>query len=150
MEIPVFNIRPQDKGDGQAGRGNRVNGLITPGRAMTMESVAGKNPVTHVGKIYNVVAGLIAEALVDRIDGVEEAQCLLVSRIGHPVRDPAIAHVRIRGAAADALDRLREPIGQVVRSQLEGLPALQEELVAGTLSIDRWPFRVPGARAGAG
>ncbi len=35
--------------DGQAGRGNRANGLITPGRPMTLESLAGKNPVTHVG-----------------------------------------------------------------------------------------------------
>ena len=44
--------------DGQAGRGNRSNGLIAPGRPMTMESVAGKNPVNHVGKLYNLVAGL--------------------------------------------------------------------------------------------
>jgi S-adenosylmethionine synthetase len=36
--------------DGEAGRGNRINGLITPYRPMTMESAAGKNPVTHVGK----------------------------------------------------------------------------------------------------
>ena len=47
--------------DGQVGRGNRVGGLITPGRPMTLEAAAGKNPVSHVGKLYNVVAGLIAE-----------------------------------------------------------------------------------------
>ena len=57
--------------DGEAGRGNRANGLITPYRPMTMESVAGKNPVTHVGKLYNVTAGLIAEAIVNEVDGCE-------------------------------------------------------------------------------
>ncbi len=30
---------------GQVGRGNRVNGLITPGRCMSLEAAAGKNPV---------------------------------------------------------------------------------------------------------
>ena len=31
---------------------------------MTIESVAGKNPVTHVGKLYNLAAGLACERLV--------------------------------------------------------------------------------------
>jgi S-adenosylmethionine synthetase len=39
--------------DGVTGRGNRANGLITPFRPMTLEAMAGKNPVTHVGKLYN-------------------------------------------------------------------------------------------------
>jgi S-adenosylmethionine synthetase len=36
--------------DGEVGRGNRVNGLITPYRPMSLEAAPGKNPVTHVGK----------------------------------------------------------------------------------------------------
>jgi len=39
--------------DGQVGRGNRFNGLITPQRPMSLEADAGKNPVNHIGKIYN-------------------------------------------------------------------------------------------------
>ena len=42
--------------DGEAGRGIRIDGLIAPYRPMTMESVAGRNPVTHVGKLYNIIA----------------------------------------------------------------------------------------------
>ena len=53
--------------DGQVGRGNRVNGLITPGRPMSLEAAAGKNPVTHVGKIYNVLARKICETLVTTV-----------------------------------------------------------------------------------
>ena len=56
--------------DGEAGRGNRANGLITPYRPMTMELVAGKNPVNHVGKLYNLVAGLIAADLVSEVEGI--------------------------------------------------------------------------------
>lgn len=49
---------------------------------MSMESVAGKNPVTHVGKTYNITAQRLASALVAEIEGVQGAQCCLVSRIG--------------------------------------------------------------------
>ena len=50
--------------DGQVGRGNRVNGLITPGCSMSLEAVVVKNPVSHVGNRYNVLAQTIAEAIV--------------------------------------------------------------------------------------
>jgi S-adenosylmethionine synthetase len=49
--------------DGSVGRGNRVNGIITPMRSMTLEAAAGKNPVNHVGKIYSVLATEMAESI---------------------------------------------------------------------------------------
>jgi len=66
--------------DGEVGRGNRANGLITPYRPMSLEATAGKNPVTHVGKIYNVLAQRIAAGIVRETAGVEEAYCSLLSR----------------------------------------------------------------------
>lgn len=42
--------------DGATGRGNRGNGLVFPHASMTMEAIAGKNPLSHEGKIYNVPA----------------------------------------------------------------------------------------------
>jgi S-adenosylmethionine synthetase len=81
--------------DGQVGRGNRVNGLITPYRPMSLEAVAGKNPVTHVGKIYNVIARGVAEAIVAAESGIAAAQCLMVSRIGTPVTWPAIIDIKL-------------------------------------------------------
>lgn len=71
--------------DGQTGRSNRANGLITPYRPMTLEACAGKNPVTHVGKLYNVAASRLAAAIVAEIDAVTGAECVLVSQIGEPV-----------------------------------------------------------------
>ncbi len=59
--------------DGQVGRGNRVNGLITPCRPMSLEAAAGKNPVSHAGKIYNVVAQRIAETLAATVPQVSAA-----------------------------------------------------------------------------
>ena len=127
--------------DGQAGRGNRANGLITPGRPMTLESVAGKNPRTHVGKLYNVAAGLLAEALVEEIDAVREAECVLVSRVGHPIDDPPLADVRLRCApgAGEAPWRRAEAL---VREHVRAIPGLWRELVEGRVALDRWPLRV--------
>jgi S-adenosylmethionine synthetase len=74
---------------------------------MTMESVAGKNPVTHVGKLYNALAGLVAQDLVDGIPGVAEATCHLVSQIGRSIADPQLADVRLRCDDLDDAARAR-------------------------------------------
>jgi S-adenosylmethionine synthetase len=72
--------------DGQVGRGNRINGLITPMRPMSLEAAAGKNPVCHVGKLYQVMARLIVERL-------GEATCMMVSQIGAPITEPQVVLV---------------------------------------------------------
>lgn len=81
--------------DGQVGRGNRANGLITPYRPMTLEATAGKNPITHTGKLYNLVAGEIAAEITKDPD-ISEAECYLVSQIGMPITEPQLVHVKIR------------------------------------------------------
>jgi S-adenosylmethionine synthetase len=127
--------------DGQAGRGNRVNGLITPGRAMTIESVAGKNPITHVGKLYNLAAGLAAERLVDSLPEIRGAACRLVSRIGHPIEEPQLVEVQIAGVDPQGETDLCREIERIMREELDHLPQLAEELVRGDLRLNRWPFR---------
>jgi len=106
---------------------------------MTMESVAGKNPVTHVGKLYNLLAGLLAEDLVAELSGVSEATCHLVSRIGRPVDDPRVVDVRLRAddpAAAEAVQ-----VEPIVRRHLERATSLWQELASGAIELDRWPLR---------
>jgi S-adenosylmethionine synthetase len=121
--------------DGQVGRGNRVTGLITPYRAMSLEAVAGKNPVTHVGKLYNVVGQRIAAALVEELADVGAAECHLVSRIGRPVDDPLIADLRLRTADGAPLERLERPAEEILRRELARLPDLLEEIVAGRVRL---------------
>lgn len=56
-----------DKGDqGAVGRGNRFNGVISVNREMNVEAAAGKNPVHHAGKVYNIASHLISKTLFDR------------------------------------------------------------------------------------
>lgn len=61
--LTVTGTSAEGGDDGQVGRGNRLNGLITPCRPMSLEAAAGKNPVSHVGKLYNILAHKICTVL---------------------------------------------------------------------------------------
>jgi len=119
--------------DGATGRGNRGSGLITPMRPMSIEAIAGKNPVNHVGKIYNVVAGRAAEEIAE-LDGVEEAYVTLVSRIGAPLTEPLLRAVEIRGDERPDGGAERR-IEAIVDRHLEDIGDLVEDFVAGRLRV---------------
>src|SRR5262249_32899543 len=133
--LTVVGTSAEAGDDGEVGRGNRTSGLITPYRPMTMEAAAGKNPVSHVGKLYNLIAGRIAGAIVGEVTGVTEATCLLVSRIGSPVDEPDVAHVTLAPAPKVATEQVQAEVHRIVCDQLEGLPALREELLLGQLLL---------------
>jgi S-adenosylmethionine synthetase len=127
--------------DGEAGRGNRVNGLITPYRPMTLECAFGKNPVTHVGKLYSVAASLIAEDLVAAHPELASAECFLVSQIGHPIDQPQLVDVRLAlppSAAAPPVSQIEETVAH----HLAGLRTLADDQLSGALVIGRWPLRL--------
>jgi S-adenosylmethionine synthetase len=121
--------------DGQVGRGNRVNGLITPCRPMSLEAAAGKNPVTHVGKIYNVVARDIAEALVATVPEIARAQCLMVSSVGAPVNEPALMHIKLTTRNGAPADGLRSRVEEIAAERLASIPGLVDAFVAGTIEL---------------
>ncbi len=121
--------------DGQVGRGNRVNGLITPCRPMSLEAAAGKNPVTHVGKIYNVIARRIAETLVTMVPEVTAAQCLMVSRIGTPVTSPAVLQVKLATRDQFPVAQLRRQVEEISVNALSGIPNLIDDFMAGKIEV---------------
>jgi S-adenosylmethionine synthetase len=127
--------------DGQTGRGNRVGGLITPCRPMTLEAAGGKNVVTHVGKSYSIVAHQIARALVAKCPDIAEATCMLVSRIGSPVETPQVVELQIQTRNGIALDTLREPAEGIARECLRRVSGLSTLLLE-TASVEspaEWP-----------
>ena len=115
--------------DGEVGRGNRVNGLITPYRPMTVEAAAGKNPVSHVGKLYQVGANRLARRLVADLAEVQAAECYLVSRIGSPVDTPQITEIGVRTREDVPLSSVRDRIEEIARAELGRLGSLWRELV---------------------
>lgn len=141
LYLTVTGTSAEAGDDGEAGRGNRVNGLITPCRPMTMESAAGKNPVTHVGKLYNICAGLIAARVVEEVPEVEAVHCLLLSRIGQAIDRPQIVDLRVAPRDGSRLDHLKPALNAIVQDEIGKLPHLAVELLDGRIVLDRWPLR---------
>lgn len=115
--------------DGETGRGNRSSGLITPYRMMTMEAAAGKNPVTHVGKLYQLMSTDVSRRIVTEITDIKAAECLLVSEIGRPVSDPYLVDIAIDTPAAHQATRSR--IEELVVDVLGSAAELTDDLIHG-------------------
>lgn len=93
--LSLLGTSAEDADSGQVGRGNRVNGLIAMNRPLGTEAAAGKNPVSHVGKIYNVLSHKMARDIYQGIEGIKEVYVLLLSRIGAPVDRPQLATAQL-------------------------------------------------------
>ncbi|MFB6115128.1 MAG: methionine adenosyltransferase [Candidatus Nanohalobium sp.] len=97
--------------DGSVGRGNRVNGLITPNRPMSLEAASGKNPVTHVGKIYNLLAHEVAMDIHERSG--EFAEVKIVSQIGEKIDKPQRVAVKTEASEEDVEEAVEEQLSQI-------------------------------------
>ncbi len=119
--LTVSGLSAEMGDDGQVGRGNRYNGLITPGQQMGIEAVAGKN-ISHPGKLYQVLAFKIAKQLIQKVK-LKKANVKLVTQIGKPLDEPMVASIQIQGDL-----ELRE-IKQIVDNAFKNLGKTQEELI---------------------
>jgi S-adenosylmethionine synthetase len=135
LYLTVTGTSAESGDDGEVGRGNRTNGLITPYRPMNMEAAAGKNPVTHVGKLYNLAAQRITNALVDNLAEVEEAYCYLVSTIGRPVAEPQVVDLQVRLVPGATLAAVQAPIREIFNDQLSQMMVIRQELVDGLIKV---------------
>lgn len=122
---------------GQVGRGNRVNGVIALLRPAGSEAAAGKNPVSHVGKIYNVLSFKIANDIVDRVEGVEEVYVWLLSQIGTPVNKPRLVSVQAVLEEGLSMEALEKPIAEVVEEDLsdDSLRSFINDLIEGKMKV---------------
>jgi len=125
-----------DSGDsGEVGRGNRVNGLISLNRPFCSEAAAGKNPVSHVGKIYNALTYKIARDVYEQVPEVEEVYIWLLSKIGTSIDQPAIAAAQVIMKGNNSLETVRTEIREVLDYELENIDKFCVELAHGKIPI---------------
>lgn len=120
---------------GQVGRGNRVNGVIPLNRHVGMEAAAGKNPVSHVGKIYNFLTHRIASSIYERVEGLEEINVWLVSQIGKPIDQPLIAAARVITKQGVSIESVRKGIEEVMDAELERIDKFCIDLARGKIPV---------------
>ncbi len=124
-----------DSGDsGEVGRGNRVNGLISLNRPFCSEAASGKNPVSHVGKIYNFLTFRMAQRIYDEVSELEEVYIWLLSKIGNPIDHPAAAVAQVVMKDNNHLGEVKHEINDVLDNELENIEKFCMELAEGKIS----------------
>ncbi|MFP3165907.1 MAG: methionine adenosyltransferase [Nitrososphaeria archaeon] len=131
--LTVTGTSAENGDDGQVGRGNRANGLITPFRPMSLEATAGKNPISHTGKLYSVLAMDIAKKLVEENKHITSANVYMLSQIGSPITEPQSVYVE---ASADISDEAVSSYAEsVVKDSLQEAPKLWLKILEGNVSL---------------
>ncbi|MFZ2412320.1 MAG: methionine adenosyltransferase [Candidatus Methanoperedens sp.] len=132
--LTVTGTSAEDADSGQVGRGNRVNGIIPLNRPVSSEAAAGKNPVSHVGKIYNVLSHRIANEIYTNVPDIKEVYVWLLSQIGEPIDQPKIAAAQVimeRGT----LESVEKEVNEVIDSELANIQEFCMELAYGKIPV---------------
>lgn len=130
--LSLLGTSAEDADSGQVGRGNRVNGVISLNRPMGTEAAAGKNPVSHVGKIYSVLAHRMANEIHERVNGIKEVYVWLLSQIGAPIDEPKEIYVKVaQGPKPMDKKAVERDISLILDEFLSGIEAFTGELSRG-------------------
>lgn len=135
MYLTVTGTSAEGADGGEVGRGNRVNGLISLNRPMTMEAAAGKNPVSHVGKIYNLLSHKMARRIYEEVNGIEEVSIWLCSQIGRPLDEPWGVFVEMSLLPGAALSDVDRPARELILKELAGVQSFTEQLCRGEIPV---------------
>jgi S-adenosylmethionine synthetase len=121
--------------DGSVGRGNRVNGLITPFRPTSLEAACGKNPISHVGKVYNALAFLAAQDIIEQIPTVAAASVYVLSQIGQPLDQPLVATALVRPRTGPLTASIESDVRDVLDKHLANVAEVGALIRRGELSL---------------
>ena len=121
--------------DGAVGRGNRVNGVIAPFRSASLEAPCGKNPVSHVGKVYNVLALLASREIVETVPAVHDATVHMLSQIGAPLDQPLVATASVRTNDGKLAPSVRADVESLLNKSLAGVDEVRERILNRELSL---------------
>ncbi|MBI5855298.1 MAG: S-adenosylmethionine synthetase, partial [Nitrospirae bacterium] len=120
---------------GEVGRGNRVCGVISLRRPASAEAAAGKNPVAHVGKIYNVLAQVLAEDIHKKVQGLHDVTVWITSQIGRPISSPQVVAVEVILARGTTLAVVRPLIQHEVRVAFTHIKTFCKALTRGLYAV---------------
>jgi len=133
--LTVLGTSADGADSGQVGRGNRVNGLISLNRPQCSEAAAGKNPVSHVGKIYNLLTFRIANEIHRQVPDAKEVYVWLLSKIGQPIDQPTVAAVQIIPDKRVAFERINREAEKVVDCELKNIEKFCMDLAMGKMPV---------------
>ena len=135
MYLSVLGTSAEDADSGEVGRGNRVNGIIALNRPSAAEAAAGKNAVSHVGKIYNILTHKMAHTIYENVDGIKEVYVWLASQIGAPVNEPVIASAQVLLEHRASFSSISGKIKEIINKELSEIELFCNELLQGKYPV---------------
>jgi S-adenosylmethionine synthetase len=135
MYLTLLGTSAEQGDSGQVGRGNRVCGLISLNRPMSVEAAAGKNPVSHVGKIYNVLAHELAMRIHAEVRGVRDVTVWMVSRIGQPINRPLVVSAQVGLKKGYSLTRISKEVQDLIKNELADMKGFCHALAKGQFGV---------------
>ncbi|MBI2125906.1 MAG: methionine adenosyltransferase [Thaumarchaeota archaeon] len=133
--LTVTGTSAESGDDGNTGRGNRPNGLITSMRQYSMEATAGKNPVNHTGKIYNVLAQKASDRIYSEVKGVREVYVRMLSRIGIPIDHPQVASAGLVLEKEVPLSKVKGDIESILNDELSRITQITPLITSGSVVL---------------
>jgi S-adenosylmethionine synthetase len=134
LYLTVLGTSADSADSGQVGRGNMTSRVISPSRPAGAEAAAGKNPVSHIGKIYNALSFKIANEICDNISNLDEVYVWTYNVIGRPVNEPRAVIVQpiSKGELSDVE---KNQINEIVEKNLQNIHEFCNELISGKYQI---------------
>lgn len=131
--LTVLGTSAEGGDSGQVGRGNGVNGVIPLMRPRSSEAAAGKNPVSHVGKIYNAYSYEIAKKIIEELPEIKEVYVWLLSRIGFPINEPTLVAAEV--STESNIEDLRKQIEEILLREISRIDRFVERLIDGEIPV---------------
>ncbi|MGD9851690.1 MAG: methionine adenosyltransferase [Nitrospirales bacterium] len=135
MYLTLLGTSAEQGDSGQVGRGNRVSGLISFNRPMSLEAAAGKNPVSHVGKIYNVFCHELARRVHANINGVRDVTIWMTSRIGQAIDHPLIISAQVGVKKGSSFKKVSGDVHELIEAELSNMKEFCDALANGQYGV---------------
>jgi S-adenosylmethionine synthetase len=135
MYLTVLGTSAEGGDCGQVGRGNKVNGVIALNRPMNTEAAAGKNPVSHVGKIYSLLTHRMAAEIYAGVPGLREVYIWLCSQIGKPIDQPLIASAQLILQPGVMLAEVEPAVKDMIEQELATMDKFTARLARGEVPV---------------
>jgi S-adenosylmethionine synthetase len=134
LYLTVLGTSADNADSGQVGRGNMANRVISLSRPAGAEATAGKNPASHIGKIYNAMSFRIAKQIHNNIPDIE-VLVWMYNIIGKPVNEPqAIVVQPISENKLDA-SKIKGQVNEIIEKNLDKMNEFCMDLALGKIEI---------------
>lgn len=134
LYLTVLGTSADSADSGQVGRGNNANGVISLCRPAGAEAVAGKNPVSHIGKIYNAMSFKLAEQIHNDLPDLE-VLVWMYNVIGKPVNEPQAIVVQPISENKLDVSKLKNQVNEIIEKNLDKMNEFCMELALGKIEI---------------